>query len=380
MLPNILPIDNPEKLSGLEFYGNDGSTPGPGVKAEIDVLSRTTYGNNFDMTFNIADTTGVLTELMRIFQNGNIGVGIPTPDSLLHLYNGNIRLESDSSDISLLFTDNDDDNTLGLLFDKSEEKLSIVGGMNSDRTPSFLDNIMTFTRSFRVGIKQSNPTCELDVNGNTRLDGNVEITGNMDPLTFESINGIKLDLYGGNYAIGVESSELRISSNSKITFRTDGYGGNVDVAISDNGYLGIGTDDPHDDFHIKTSSPSFVLEDTDSSSDEKVWELIAASGQLKWLVRSDLYSAGYTWLQVDRGGAGVNSVCFPASPNVKVGIGTTTPEISAALEIKSTQGALLLPRMTTSQRNNLTAINGMMVYDTDQNAFRVYENGSWRSI
>jgi len=61
-----------ERLSSLEFYGSDGSTPGPGVKAEISMLSKTTYGNNFDMAFQIADTAGVLTEVMKILQNGNV--------------------------------------------------------------------------------------------------------------------------------------------------------------------------------------------------------------------------------------------------------------------------------------------------------------------
>jgi hypothetical protein len=51
-----------------------------------------------------------------------------------------------------------------------------------------------------------------------------------------------------------------------------------------------------------------------------------------------------------------------------------------ALEVDSTTGAVLLPRMTTSQRNALSPVNGMMIYDTTQNAFRVYQNGAWKGI
>ena len=60
-----------------------------------------------------------------------------------------------------------------------------------------------------------------------------------------------------------------------------------------------------------------------------------------------------------------------------VGIGTTTPATSAKLDIDSTTGAVLLPRMTTAQRDALTAVNGMIIYNSTTNAFNFYENGAW---
>lgn len=65
------------------------------------------------------------------------------------------------------------------------------------------------------------------------------------------------------------------------------------------------------------------------------------------------------------------------SDNGNVGIGSTAPTASTALDINSTTGALLVPRMTTTQRNALTALNGMIIYNTTTNAFNFYENGSW---
>src|SRR3989344_3344609 len=59
----------------------------------------------------------------------------------------------------------------------------------------------------------------------------------------------------------------------------------------------------------------------------------------------------------------------------KVGIGTTSPQ--GVLDVVSTTGAFIVPRMTTVQRDALTAVNGMIVYNTTGNQFNFYENGAW---
>jgi hypothetical protein len=54
--------------------------------------------------------------------------------------------------------------------------------------------------------------------------------------------------------------------------------------------------------------------------------------------------------------------------NAQTGIGTTTPNASAKLEIAATDKGLLIPRMTKAQREAITlssAANGLMVYQTD---------------
>lgn len=54
-----------------------------------------------------------------------------------------------------------------------------------------------------------------------------------------------------------------------------------------------------------------------------------------------------------------------------------TPAGSAALEISSTTGALLMPRMTTAQRDALTGVNGMVIYNSSTNLFEGYVSGAW---
>jgi len=342
-----------EQLGALEFYGSDGSSPGAGVKAEIGIPARTTYGNWFDITFKIQNTSGELNELMRIVQNGNVGIGtdnpqeklhvvgdffvegsvrfndtfftdsgevgigIVNPDEKLHVYDGNMRIES-TSDPTLYFTRTSDNDTFGFKYDESENDFSIIMG-NNNRNPSFLDDIMTFTPSFYVGIKNSNPTHELDVNGNTFLDGTLEITGIISPLQFASIAEPKLNLYGSNYAIGVESSELRISSNARITFRTDGYDGNEDMIIEDdgdvlmlNGKLGLKTPTPQEELHINSTNPQIIFEEYDAGNSEKVWEIGATNEEFLIRTQSDLYSASQTVFRIGcRGGTSIGCIDFP---------------------------------------------------------------------
>jgi uncharacterized protein (TIGR02145 family) len=75
------------------------------------------------------------------------------------------------------------------------------------------------------------------------------------------------------------------------------------------------------------------------------------------------------------------AVLFTASSYAQVGIGTTTPEASAALDITSTTKGLLPPRVTEAQRGAIsTAAAGLIVYCTDCGAngeLQFYNGTSW---
>lgn len=66
--------------------------------------------------------------------------------------------------------------------------------------------------------------------------------------------------------------------------------------------------------------------------------------------------------------------------NVNVGIGTSTPNTSAILDLTSTTGALLLPRLSDTQRNALTAAAGMTIFDTSSANMQYYNGSAWVSV
>lgn len=58
-----------------------------------------------------------------------------------------------------------------------------------------------------------------------------------------------------------------------------------------------------------------------------------------------------------------------------------TPDASAMLDISSSDKGLLAPRMSRAERKNISSpATGLLVYDTDENAFFYYNGTAWESI
>jgi hypothetical protein len=74
-------------------------------------------------------------------------------------------------------------------------------------------------------------------------------------------------------------------------------------------------------------------------------------------------------------------VLLPATEfaqSVAINTDGSTPHPSAILDVKSTTGGLLMPRMTTAQRNAIAApAEGLKVYDTDTKTFWFYNGTGW---
>lgn len=62
---------------------------------------------------------------------------------------------------------------------------------------------------------------------------------------------------------------------------------------------------------------------------------------------------------------------------VSLGVGNSAPTASTGIELSSTTRSLLPSRMTTTQRDALTAIDGMVLYNSTTTQLNVRENGAW---
>lgn len=64
-----------------------------------------------------------------------------------------------------------------------------------------------------------------------------------------------------------------------------------------------------------------------------------------------------------------------------VGIGTTSPSSSAALDISSTTKGLLIPRLTGIQRTAIASpAPGLLVFDTDTKTIWAYDGAAWKNL
>jgi microcystin-dependent protein len=73
------------------------------------------------------------------------------------------------------------------------------------------------------------------------------------------------------------------------------------------------------------------------------------------------------------------------SLKAQVGIGTSTPDVNAMLDVTSTTKGILLPRLTTAQQNTLASTlnngqRGMMVIDANTGKPIIWTGGAWNDV
>ena len=77
-----------------------------------------------------------------------------------------------------------------------------------------------------------------------------------------------------------------------------------------------------------------------------------------------------------------NANLFWDDTNNRLGIGANSPNSSAILDVSSTSKGVLIPRMTSTQRNSIASpATGLLIYQTDASTgFYFYNGSSWMSV
>ena len=160
---------------------------------------------------------------------------------------------------------------------------------------------------------------------------------------FYYFNGSAWGLIGGdNLGNHTASQNIQLSSQW-----LSNDGGNEGINIANNGNVGI---------NVSTSTIDLGIADNDTGIDG------AGSGAFRF-VNNGITTATVT-------------------ANQRIGLGTTTPNASAKLDVSSTTEGVLIPRMTQTQRNAIsTPATGLLMYQTDNTPGFYYYNGTaWTSI
>jgi hypothetical protein len=158
-----------------------------------------------------------------------------------------------------------------------------------------------------------------------------------------------------------------VGASSAIIFKIDGQGGDNEVMrIDSDGNVGIGTTSP---------TQKLTLAET-SDGDNVLLHFQARNSSATDLNSYIIYDPDADFLALS-----ANQVLTGIGIDVdgKVGIGTNSP--TAPLEVASTTGGVIMPRMNTTQRTAISSPTpGEMVYDTDLNKFYGYTSSGWTAL
>lgn len=154
--------------------------------------------------------------------------------------------------------------------------------------------------------------------------------------------------------------------------------------------VGIGTTSPNASAMLDITSPSnnkglliprmTALQRTTIASPANGLMVYETTSNSLWIYNS----TSATWVQQSSGGISpwttLNNQIYNTNTG-RVGIGTSVPDTSAELEIRSTNTGLLIPRMTSTQRLAIPLpARGLLVYETTTNSFWYFNSSVWNQI
>jgi hypothetical protein len=247
---------------------------------------------------------------------------------------------------------------------------------------------MRITSGGNIGIGTTSPAYQAQVNGSGQTTAALTDAGNKGGSILIADTGAAGGnggalLFAASVANGfipgcaIKSLLLNGFANgqSDLAFSTRNAASDTSLTermrITYNGNVGIGTTSPVLALHVVGTQGGPATSGTTPTGTAR---FVTVNSVMDIGSRSN----GNTWMQVaDRTNLAV-SYNLELNPNGgNVGIGTASPATSAKLEIAGTTGALLVPRLTTTERNALTAVNGMIIYNTTDNQMQGRINGAW---
>jgi len=185
-------------------------------------------------------------------------------------------------------------------------------------------------------------------------------------------NGLAISPYNTRWAIGMTSATSNVITGCDLIVGQSGIG------------IGISGGNPSARLEIKGSgstsaTTSLLVQDSTGQEMFRVRDnnqIDFRQGQLSWI-----NPAANCWRAVN-GGSNVVGTHWLQSGNFIINDGTSLSNFntSVMLGVVSTTKGFLPPVMTTTQKNAISAIAGLVVYDSTTNKLQCYNGSTWNDL
>ena len=261
----------------------------------------------------------------------------------------------------------------------------------------------------RVGIGVLAPTTTLDVGGTANISGNTTVGGTLG-ITGNTTIGGTLGITGvTTFNVGALSSTFptdrgttgyALTTNAAGALSWSSVGGASDVSgpgsstvgnlasFNDtNGKVikdsGIKSADVVTNLAASSLNAVATFYDTSGKIIQNSLVSIDSSGNVSGVANfTSTGSLSNTGTLTNSGNVTFDTdTLFVNSAGNRVGMGTNSPNSSSILDLTSTTMGLLLPRMTTAQRNAIVSpVDGLMIYNSTTKSFDGYSNSAWKPV
>jgi len=281
-------VTDDDQLGQIRFVGSDGTDLENTTAMIVGRVNGTVSSNTIPtaIAFETSATNGnSRAERMRITSSGNVGIGIASPDTRLHVHKASAGSAS-SDNNSVLTLENNNHCILQMLSPASNSNRIMFGDPDDPDTGelNYDHNINSFiiktaaverlriNSTGRVGIGSSNPGAKLTVVGASGaltgqfIQGADTVSDRIIIAQGTSGNNLGAFVDGSNvrHLVAGQSDILTTDSGNYLALHTSS--GTERVRIDNDGKVGIGTSTPTSALHISTTGQSSGIRLIDSST------------------------------------------------------------------------------------------------------------------